>query len=243
MSLPPLVSDIVSIVVRGNFRPVDISPAWLRDQGLIGDPEYADGTFQTLIPNEVAIFTAGWIQCQASQESLSVQTDQQAEAERLRDLLAGILRATEGKPISALGINRNVHFTLSNVDAWHAIGDNVARNEIWKGVLDLPGMRSITYWGQRPDKYSGRIQVQIEPSMMFHPGIFVAYNDHYDLTIVDSQPKTRTEASILNRQENTEASLEKIPIAIDILSSQWETSFHRSGAIIERVSQQVGARR
>jgi hypothetical protein len=237
VSLPPLAADTVAVVVRGNFRPVDISPTWLRDHDLIGDPEYADSTFEVLIPNDVAFFTAGWVRCQATNDSLQLITEQQEETERLRDLLVNILRISTEKPISMLGINRSVHFKTNSVKQWNAIGDNVARNDIWQDVLTIPGMRSVTYWGTRTDKYAGRIHVQIEPSLHFPPGIFVAYNDHYELVTVEAQPTSRDDP-LRERQEDLTVTVDKIAVALEVLSDEWEASLKRSATIIERVWEQ-----
>jgi hypothetical protein len=240
MSLPPLVSDVYQVVLRGNFRPVNLSPTWLRDENLIGDPEHEEAVFEVLIPNEITIFNAGWLRCQATPDNLTLQTDQQAEVERLRDLAVGMLLVRDDQPISLLGINRVVHFSLQNTEQWHSVGDHVLHNEIWDGILSLPGMRVATYWAQRSDKYAGRIQVQIEPSSTVHPGVLVAYNDHYDLTTVEYQPTTRAESETLKRQENAEATTDKIAVAIEVLTDNWETSSQLSAKVIERIAEQVG---
>ena len=240
MTLPPLVSDTYQVVARGSFRPVKVSPTWLQDQDLIGDSEHKEAVFEVLLPNELVIFNAGWLQCQATPDNLTFQTDQEAEVERLRDLAVGTLRALNA-PISLLGINRMVHFSVRNTEQWHSIGDHVVHNEIWGDILNVPGIRVATYWGQRSDRYAGHIQVQIEPSSLVHPGIFVSYNDHYDLTIVEHQPTNRSEFDTLNRQENTEATTDKLAVAIDILTNQWEQSSQLSTRIIERVAEQGGS--
>ena len=240
MSLPELVSDFYQVVLRGNFRPVTISPIWLRDHDLIGDPELEEAVFEILIPNEIALFNAGWLRCQATQDNLTLQTDQQAEVERLRDLAIGILLLSEERPVSLLGINRLTHFIVANADQWHSIGDHVVHNELWDGILNIAGMRVATYWGQRSDKYAGRIQVQVEPFFTVPFGIAVSYNDHYDLTTVAKQPTTRSELNALNRPENIEATIEKIAIAIEVLTDQWEASSQLSTRVIERVAEQAG---
>jgi hypothetical protein len=240
MTLPPLVSDIYQIVIRGNFRPVNVSPIWLREQNLIGDPELDESAFEVLVPNEIATFNAGWLRCQATSDNLTLQTDQQAEVERLRDLAVGMLLALAEKPISLLGLNRSVHFSLQNTDQWHSVGDHLVHNELWNGVLNVPGMRVVTYWGQRSDKFAGRVQVQVEPSFMIYPGVFISYNDHYDLTVVEYQPGTRAESDSLQRQENTEVTTDKVPIAIEILTDHWEASSQLGVKVIERIAEQAG---
>lgn len=239
MSLPPLVSDICQVVLRGNFKPVNISPRWLREKDLIGDPENEEAVFEALIPDELAVFNAGWLRCQNMPDSLHLQTDQQAEVEPLRDLAVGILRILD-RPVSLLGINRLVHFSVRNAKQWHSVGDHVVHNELWNGILHAPGLRAATYWGQRSDRYAGRIQVQIEPSTVAHPGIFVSYNDHYDLTIVDQQPTSREEFDRMSRPENIAATLDKVTVAEEILIDQWDSSLQLSARIIERVAGQAG---
>lgn len=240
MSLPELVSDVYQIVLRGDFRPITISPTWLRERDLIGDPELEQSAIEILIPNEISVFNAGWLRCQATQDNLTLQTDQQPEVERLRDLAIGILLLPEGRTVSLLGINRLTHFTVANIEQWHSVGDHVVHNELWDGILNISGMRAAVYWGQRSDKYAGRIQVQVEPSFSVRFGIFVSYNDHYELTTVASQPTTRSELAAINRPENTEATAEKIAVAIEVLTGQWEASSELSTRVLERIAEQAG---
>ena len=164
MTLPPLASDLLSIVVRGDFKPVTISPNQLYKDKLIGEVECADSTIEVRIPGEASIFNAGWLRCQATVNSLELQTEQEAEQERLRDLAVGLLKSSPAKPIAALGINRQVHFPVQSLDTWHAVGDSLVHNEVWTGILNAPGMRSVIFWGERADQYTGRMQIQVEPS-------------------------------------------------------------------------------
>lgn len=239
MSAPQLAEDGVSIVIRGKFPPNSITPAWLREQELLGEAEVTDTTYELLIPNQAVIFRAGWLRCQIQTDSLELQTQQQAEAERLRDLAVGIIKAFSETPIALLGINRTMHFSAPSREMWHRIGDRLVHNEIWDGVLNYAGMRVVTYWGVRSDGYGGRVQVQVEPSVKFSPGVFLAYNDHYDLTTAPSQPTSRDEVDRLAAIENVDFSTEKIAVAIEILSEHWQDSMNRSSAVLDRVWQQA----
>lgn len=239
MSAPQLAEDRVSIVIRGRYQPSSITPAWLRERELLGDAEVADTTYELLIPNQAVIFQAGWLRCQVQAESLELHTEQQAEAERLRDLAVGIIKGFHEIPVALLGINRMMHFSVPNREMWHRIGDRLVHNEIWDDVLDLAGMRSVTFWTVRPDSYAGRIQIQVEPSLRFPPGVFLAYNDHYDLTTVASQPTSREEADRLAAVEDATYTTEKISVATEILSEYWQDSMNRSSVILERVWQQA----
>jgi hypothetical protein len=239
MELPPVAADLASVVITGPMKPVVISPTWLRELDLIGDSELQDANFELLIPNEAATFQAGWLRVLANPQTLEVQTTQEAEFERLRDVALGILRAREDAPIAMMGINRTVHFKLNDLGRWHAIGDHLVHNELWEGVLHLSGMRSVTYWGTRTDGYGGRIHVQVEPSFQFPPGVFLSYNDHYDLTKVEKIPAQRTEESF-GRVESAEVSVEKVAVAKEILTDNWTESMNLFSAVLERIFSQVG---
>jgi hypothetical protein len=238
MALPALAADLVAIVIRGNFRPVDISPKQLFEQKLIGENEYDEATFEVRIPSEVSVFDAGWLRCQANPDALQLMTEQEAEHERLRDLAVAVLRSAPDTAVSQLGINRHVHFPVDDTRVWNAIGDNLVHNDIWGDVLTAPGMRSAVFWSLRTDHYGGRIQVQVEPSFAFPPGVYFSYNDHYDLTRTEKLAMTRAEARALNRPESDTFEKEKVPIAIEILSENWEGFIGRTTTALERVWQQ-----
>jgi hypothetical protein len=239
MELPPIAADLVSIVVTGPMQPVEISPTWLREIDLIGDSELQQAKIELLIPNEASVFQASWLRVLANPQSIEVQTTQEAEFERLRDVMLGILRARENSPIAMMGINRTVHFKLSNNNLWHAVGDHLVHNELWEGVLHLSGMRSVTYWGSRTDGYGGRVQVQVEPSFQFLPGVFLAYNDHYDLSKGHEVPASREEEGF-SRPEDSEPTIEKVSIAKEVLTDNWTVSMNLFNVALERVFSQVG---
>jgi hypothetical protein len=239
MELPPIAADLASIVITGPMRPVVISPSWLREIDLIGDSELEQANFELLIPAEATIFQAGWLRVLANPQSLEVQTTQEVEFERLRDVMLGILRARDDAAIAMMGINRTVHVKLNDRGLWHAVGDHLVNNELWEGILHLPGMRSVTYWGARADGYGGRIHVQVEPSYQFQPGIFVAYNDHYDLSKVEKILTLRTDEGF-NRAEDTEVSAEKVAVAKEILTDNWMESMNLFNAVLERTFSQTG---
>jgi hypothetical protein len=232
---PPLAADGTTVVFVGEFRPVWISPAWLHDHGQISDAELAKVQFELFIPNEATIFKVGWVRCVGNAQQLQFETQQEAEFERLRDLAVAVLRAMPDLELSMMGINRIVHFEVPSLDAWHAVGDNLVRNDLMNNVLHLSGMRSVTFWGTRQDMYGGRIQVQVEPSFQFPRSVFVTYNDHYDLSVVDRQPADREELTELARNEDTSRSKEKTANAVSILSNQWEQSMRRFNNILETV--------
>jgi hypothetical protein len=239
MSLPPIAADVVTIVLTGSFRPVTISPGWLHQQGLIGDADFAATSYELLIPQEAINFRTGWLHCVANPQTLIFDTGQQSEFERLRDLAVGVLRGQADKAVGLMGINRQIHFSVTDQSIWHAVGDGLVHNEIWENVLHVTGMRSVIYWGIRTDGYGGRVHVQVEPSLKFPPGVFLAYNDHYDLTKGRLTPSNRDEVDY-SESENVNITVEKIPVAIEILTEQWTASMRRFNEIFQRLCDRTG---
>jgi hypothetical protein len=238
VSTPQTAGDSLSIVVPGIFQPLPVSPNWLFEQGLIGQADYDTREIELLLPGEVTTFKVGAFQVHCQPDRLQVTTVDEAEFERLRDLMAGMLRLLTDAKVSQLGINRNVHFFAPDNESWNAIGDSLVNNGMWGDLLPLAGMRVTVFWGGRTDNYAGRIQLQVEPSFVFQHAVYVAYNDHYELTKVDSQPATREE-SLRNPQQLTpEALAEKRAIAVEVLANNWRDSMHRFGDILDRIAQQ-----
>jgi hypothetical protein len=233
-----LASDLVSVVLKGNYRSIGISPKVLASDVLIGEVEAQEATYELLVPGEASVFQAAWLRCQIQAGSLELQTQQESEHERLRDVAVGILQTYPKHPISAMGINRAVHIPVKNRKAWHSIGDHLVNNEAFTGIFNVSGMRGVTYWFGRLDKYSGRIQVQVEPSGAVFPGVFITYNDHYDLTRATVQPTTRREADELAREEDTTETVDKIAVAIEVLTENWQAPMNRTLEVFERVFQQ-----
>jgi hypothetical protein len=240
VTVPPLKADSVSVVIRGRFAPEELSPKRLLERGLLGPVEAADAEFEMLIPGQVSVYEAGWVRCQFQSDSLQISTSSEPDFERLRDLAVGILLSLTNAKVSMMGINRSVHFEVNDPVKWHTVGDRLANNGLWEGVLRLAGMKSLTSWGARSDNYWGHIQVQTEPSNIFPCSVSVADNDHFDLTEIDSQPQTRQEIIELNRLESTEESSEKVPVAVKILSEEWANATKRSDTVIVRIAEQAG---
>lgn len=233
MTRPKLADDFMSVVIRGIFTPREFTPRWLHSAGLIGSVELNQAEMEMLIPDQATIFRAQWLNCSVQTDAIQISTSDEREFERLRDIATGMLRERPDAPISVLGINRQVNFYARNANAYHAIGDAIAPKEVWSDILDLPGLRSTTIAGVRPDKYAGRVEVRVEPSLSVRPGVFVACNDHYELRLVDHQPASRDDEDYFG-PDPTGSSVDKNPIAIQILSDEWNASAARAEAIIAR---------
>jgi hypothetical protein len=83
-----------------------------------------------------------------------------------------------------MGLNRVMHFKMDSEKSWHAFGDKIAPKDVWKGVLEEPGLTSLTMQGprqtptQKREKY---INVRVESSSRVMPGIFIEVNNHFEI--------------------------------------------------------------
>lgn len=231
--------ETVAVVVKGSFNPSIFSPLWLRQQGLIGSPELGEQDID-IITRDFASFRAGWLAVQVATDALQLATTDLEETERLRDVAVGILRTLEHTPIAAVGINREVHFRVDSLERWHEIGDILVPKEHWQDSLKLPGMRSVTIWGARPDEYAGRIQVQVEPSMRIPQAVFVGCNDHFDLVLAPSGPVVTRDQAWNLEAEPLIPSADKIPVGIKVLSEEWMASMKRAEQYVQKVSRLGG---
>ncbi len=229
---PAVAIEGMSVVLRGAFVPALFSPAWFKEVELVGAAEVREPEVE-IINRELAIFQMSWLNVHVTPDALQLSTGEVEEFPRLRDAISGALRTLDGTPVGALGMNRYFHTALPTLDHLNRIGDAIAPKDIWSGSLDLPGMRSSTIWGARPDGLGGHVQVQVEPSIQVAAGVYVGINDHFDLRILENAPSSREEAySIIEPPEPT---VEKRDIAIQILSEHWDASLVRAQLLHDRV--------
>jgi hypothetical protein len=231
MDIPELASDSMTVVLLGEFSPLQTTPRWLRQMDLIGAEDYDSYSIEVISPG-ATIVSFGSIRLQIGPDSLQISTDSPDDVEAARDLVAGFLLSNGSPGISSMGINRMVHFG-TDFERYHAIGDALSPKHIWDDVLHLPGMLNLGITGSREDGYGGAINVQVQPSAMVKPGVFVAVNDHYNLTYAET-PTDRnapTEPELVDPHR----SLDKIPIAVKILTEGFSASRGHAQEIIDRV--------
>jgi hypothetical protein len=211
-----LVLQDASIVLRGNFNPSMFHPSWLAATNLITTKEAEAASVEVIHPG-VAIFRTEWLQFQAQGDRLQVETANEAYYEPLRDLAVGILQVLVSTPLTALGINRDFHYRLESEDQWHKVGHILAPKSHWEGLLQKPGMLSLTMQGQRVDAYTGHAQVKVQPSAKVQYGVNINTNDHYQLS-------------------KGESTIQDTKLALSILATEWTSSMRRSINIAEQIS-------
>ncbi len=168
----------VSIVMIGSFNPAIFQPRWLGTQQLIR-PEEAENAKITMIQAEVADFSTEWFQLQVLQNRLQITSTDPRQYGPLRDLGAAIFAILPHTPITALGLNREFHFKMPSLEAWHGIGHRIAPKEQWNAIMDTPGLRSMLMQGRRKQVNGGILRVKVEPSVRVQPGLFVQINEEF----------------------------------------------------------------
>ncbi|KUI42311.1 hypothetical protein AU197_14450 [Mycobacterium sp. IS-1590] len=228
--------DGVAVVVRGHFNAAIFSPLWLLQQELIGARDFTTASID-VITSDFASFSTGWLNCQVASDALQANVMDPADFERARDVVVGILNALPHTPVGALGINRHLHFAPRDTEQYHAIGDQLVPKAFWEDLVSLPVTRDVVVWGQRPDKFGGRVQIRVEPSLRFPGHVYVSHNDHFSLEVVEEHPKTRQQAwAQAQEAKPIEPSASNIPVVTEILLNNWESSIERSNAAVNAIA-------
>jgi hypothetical protein len=175
---PKIIKDIGTVVVTGSLNPPAVQPWWLAHLGLIS-PLDAESAKIDGISTEFSVFELAWVRIEILRERFSATAvNIEADQLRLRDLVCGIFSALPHTPVTALGINRIVHYEMPSSDGYHLIGDTLAPKEFWKRHMKGPGLKSLTLRGERSDDQPGEINVTVKAVLSQKDVIEVSYNNH-----------------------------------------------------------------
>lgn len=178
--------DGATVVLLGNFNPAIFQPAWFKACGLISGPEAAAAEVKIIHPAITEISTE-WLRLSVTQDRFAAHTTNPAHFEAVRDLSVGVFQLLEHTPMTAMGLNRDMHFRIENEARWHALGDALAPKAIWSeklegiGARKQPGLRSMTIEGHQPGKENCVTNVTVQPSGKVPTGLYVGYNRHYKI--------------------------------------------------------------
>ncbi len=178
----PSPDDIagMQIVVVAPFSPKALQPLELRRLGVLSDADLLNVEFDHLF-EDLMSFRLPWMQATFEAERLVVGTDpSNPKPEAIRDFVVSLLRSIEKLGVKAVGINRDLHFPVSDEGVWHRVGHKLAPKEgLWDRVVDTPGMEAISVSGLRRDGRLGKVTIRVEPSRRLKFGIYVNVNDHF----------------------------------------------------------------
>lgn len=198
--------DTVNLILLGSFNPKIFQPAWFASEGLVSKEEADEADVRVVHP-EISAFTMNKITFEITRDRIVISAALEPLFKVIRDIAVGTFDLLHFTPIHSVGINREFHFQLDSVERWHALGHKIAPKEIWNDVLEKPGTRKLAIQGVRTDSYKGHVLVQVEPSFRVHPGIFVLFNDHYDVN--DPQSATGAEGILELLKANWQVSIDR----------------------------------
>ena len=174
---------IFAIVILGDFNPAIFHPSWLAQNELIPNEEVGDAS-DLICTNEVSTFVLNDVHFQVERQRFGLTTKNASNAPLLRDLAVGVFTLLEHTPLTAVGLNLDIRYSLGSKDAWHNVGDRLAPKGPWQSVLENPGMLGVSMQGKRPNCGSDCISVRVQPAPGIEYGVFVRINQHYAIETV-----------------------------------------------------------
>jgi hypothetical protein len=182
MNTPSQESEGLEVICVGSFNPKIFHPAWFRKFEIISEADMQDAVVR-MVSSDVADIEMKGIRIQCVKEKLTAGTSDPTRYEMMQDWLLSIFSLLPHIPMTMLGINSLVHYRLfDDVDRWHRIGDRLAPKDLWTQLFAKPGLLTLTTQSERTDGFEGVINVTVEPSIQFRPGVFVRTNHHFQPT-------------------------------------------------------------
>jgi hypothetical protein len=207
-----------SIVFAGRLNPAIFHPEWFRARGLLSDVDADAGVDQlSLVHPDLTSFRANWIEVEVQGNRIKFATATPSRLNMLGDFVSNVFNFLEHTPITAVGLNRELHYNVGSSDAWHAAGHHFLPKAPFERHLGgKVGMKSLRVWGNRPGT-DARVQLDIQPSARVDPGVYFAFNEHYDLegrsTAVDACAivTKHWDDSLVYTQDAADAMMAEVP--------------------------------
>lgn len=175
-----IISNGLSLIVRGSFDPSIFSPTWFSLEGLIGK-NLAETASLGVIHRDITKFKCEKMDFQIARDVLSFSTDDESSFEQLRDITCGVFTILDRTPVGVMGINYTTHFTIESEEKWHEIGHYLLPKEPWKDLLTNPGMRTVIIEGKNPCDEKGYVRIKVEPSFLAKLAISMEVNHHFTI--------------------------------------------------------------
>jgi hypothetical protein len=185
----------MSIVFVGSFNPEVFHPSWLFDQGFISEQaaQFAISSSETplVMTPGFTTFATDWLQVQVRGSLMVMATSDDSRQLELKDFALGILTLLPETPVSAIGINKQVHFRAESAEAWNDFGDRFLPKEVWETVIPegpwvvregglRVGLKNVTIEVSRDESVSaGQLHLQVAPSELVLYGVYCAANCHF----------------------------------------------------------------
>lgn len=207
-----LESPSCTVVLIGAFNPAIFSPAWLAKIGVISGEDLEKSTIQVIHP-EIAQFDVRRFRVDAQPGRFQITSTMApfvALADDVRRLFGELLPHT---PISAVGINFHVYFRLESsaqrmafgralvpTEPWGTFGARIAASPVAPDTAS--GMVSVVMQESRPGGRNGSRRVEVQPARRIDPlrGVFVAVNDHFEVTAPRPEDGASAAVEIIARE-------------------------------------------
>ncbi len=222
-----------SIVVIGNFNPAIFHPLWFDNCQLIAAEE-AEVAKEVIVTDDFTSFTLPWCRVQVFADRFCVETTDSAKIIPLQDLVAGTFAMLEHCPIKAFGLNRHFHVQLDSNEKWHALGHLLAPKTVWEEVIDSPGTRSVSIWGERSvvGSTQTRLQARFEPSTKLKDGVFFELNRHYN---IEAKPTESLATENLSENPPQSAATDGTSVLLETLADSWKEFLKESESVVSHV--------
>lgn len=187
----------VSIVILGDFRPLDFNAEWFSENNLIRPEEAATADIQRT-DQEVSLSTE-WFALQITGDRFVAATQDPTKLYPLRDLVWGTVKLLDHTPFRALGFNTLKHFSFSSDSEWSAFCNYFAPRNTWAPLLSNPEMESIVLTGSREKAEDAEIRLQIRSIMPHTRSFIIQINEHR--ISPDNRTVEETNSFLLNTLE------------------------------------------
>jgi hypothetical protein len=235
MRTSPQISA-ASIVALGHFNPLIFGPNWLKEKEIVVGNDFENLKILIVHPDIVS-YQMPWGNFQTDRNNFTIGSTREPLV-RVHDFFVRCFQFLPETPISAVGINREVHFETASEAARDRAGDVLAPKDFWGDFVESEGQKtgglrsiimeqSIAKEGRRArvDGKFGHVWARVEPSSRreLRYGIFMQVNDHFDVvTAPDKLSDGRAVA--------------------DLVAEQFERSITNAERLIDRVMELADAR-
>ncbi len=225
--------NVASIVLLGKFNPSIFTPAWFGWNDLISESSANNANLQISHP-QITTFDTDWFKLEVKTDNFTLSAAQPSFV-HLCDLAVRIFRdKLSHTPLTALGINKEIHYCVKNFDERMKLGRKLASVEPWGDwgkeieTNEIPsGMTHITMTNIKPEGTDRTpncsMNVTVKPSNVITDGrfaVYVATNDHYAIQNENSQTATSEIINLL--ESNFDVSIKNSDKIINHLMSLTE---------------------
>ncbi len=192
----------VSIVLIGDFNPAIYTPAWFALNEILPQDVVDSAKLEVAHP-EFSSFSTKWLQLQVTHERFHAVTQSIPNIQVQKFVVRTHKVHLSHTPLRAVGINREVHFRVTNSIVLNKVCKMLAPTAPWGGIAEelkldgnQNGMVSLTMTQFQPEgrPLGGKINVTVEPSVLIdngRSGFYIRVNDHYQIDDKTNDSRTK----------------------------------------------------